>query len=135
MRSIGLRALLPLLDVDAQLISLQKDAREQDAIVLKERRDIVDVSGDLNTFSDTAAAIAELDLVISVDCVISHLAGAMGKPVWILLAYHADYRYLRNREDNPWYPTARLFRQKMEGDWTSVIDLLQPRLSEFLHST
>jgi len=59
----------------------------------------------------------------------------MGKPVWILLAYHADYRYLRDRDDNPWYPTARLFRQKMEGDWTSVIDLLQPKLNEFLHST
>jgi len=133
-RSIPLKFLLPIIGDNAEWFLLQKDVRDGDQESLNATPAIIKHAETFTDFRDTAALIAELDLVISVDCVISHLAGAMGKPVWILLAYHADYRYLRDRDDNPWYPTARLFRQKMEGDWTSVIDLLQPKLSEFLHS-
>ena len=79
-------------------------------------------------FSAAAAAIEALDLVITVDTAIAHLAGALGKPVWVLLPFYADWRWLRGREDSPWYPTARLFRQKKRGDWAEVIE----RISESL---
>jgi ADP-heptose:LPS heptosyltransferase len=73
-------------------------------------------------FSDTAAAIANLDLVISIDTSVAHLSGAMGKPTWLLLQSISDFRWLQNREDNPWYPTMRLFRQQRPGDWAGVLD-------------
>ena len=76
---------------------------------------------ELNDFADTAAVIANLDLVITVDTAVAHLAGALGRPVWIMLPFAAEYRWLLGREDSPWYPTARLFRQPSPGDWHSVI--------------
>ena len=130
-RSVPLKLLLPIIGENAEWYSLQKHVRERDRDALSATLAIINHAETFTDFSDTAAIIAELDLVISVDCVISHLAGAMGKPVWILLAYHADFRYLRDRENNPWYPTARLFRQRTEGDWASVFDRLQPELNEF----
>lgn len=82
---------------------------------------------------DTAEIIAGLDLVVSVDTSIAHLAGAMGKPVWILLpAYGTDWRWLREREDTPWYPSARLLRQKTPGDWSALIDQVRRGLSDSL---
>ena len=102
--------------------SIQKEVREEDLASLKSNPALVDHAAFLNDFSDTAALIAELDLVISVDTVAAHLAGALGKPVWILLPFHPDFRWLRGRTDSPWYPTARLFRQPHEGDWGGVID-------------
>jgi ADP-heptose:LPS heptosyltransferase len=72
-------------------------------------------------FADTAALIANLDLVISVDTAIAHLAGAMGKPVWLLNRFDTDWRWLTEREDTPWYPTMRIFRQRSAGDWAGVI--------------
>lgn len=80
-----------------------------------------DLGEALTDFSITAGIIANLDLIISVDTAVAHLAGAMGKPVWILLPFVPDWRWLMEREDSPWYPTARLFRQKQRGDWTEVI--------------
>ena len=77
---------------------------------------------DLHNFSETAALISEMDLVISVDTAVVHLAGALGQPVWVLLPYDPDFRWLTEREDSPWYPTARLFRQKQVGDWEGVIE-------------
>ena len=77
---------------------------------------------DLHDFSETAALISELDLVISVDTAVVHLAGALGKPVWVLLPYDPDFRWLTEREDSPWYPTARLFRQTQAGEWEGVIE-------------
>ena len=71
-------------------------------------------------FSDTAAAMAHMDLIISIDTSVAHLAGAMGKPVWLLLAYAADWRWLLERSDSPWYPTMRLFRQMQPDDWAGV---------------
>jgi hypothetical protein len=79
-------------------------------------------------FYDTATVIAGLDLVITVDTATAHLAGAMGKPVWILLPYTADWRWLRDREDSPWYPSARLFRQASPGDWAGVVERVRSAL-------
>jgi ADP-heptose:LPS heptosyltransferase len=88
----------------------------------------------LKDFSDTAALLDLMDLVITVDTSVAHLAGALGKPAWILLARNADWRYLLNRSDCPWYPTARLFRQHTLGDWRDVVAAVQRELGAFLKS-
>jgi tetratricopeptide (TPR) repeat protein len=132
-RSINLRSLLPLLDVGAEFVSLQKDVRADDATVLQERSDLMHLGDKLNTFADTAAVIANLDLVISVDTSVAHLAGALAKPVWILLPFLPDFRWLLDREDSPWYPTARLFRQQAAGDWSSVVSRVVRELEKQLH--
>jgi len=82
-------------------------------------------------FADAAALIASLDLVISVDTAAAHLAGALGKPVWTLLPFAADPRWLLDREDTPWYPTMRLFRQPAAGDWDSVLARVRGELERF----
>ncbi len=102
---------------NVQLYSLQKGDRVQE---LQGTEAIIDLSNPLNDFADTAGAIAQLDLVITVDTAVAHLAGALGKEVWILLPFAPDWRWLLDREDSPWYPTARLFRQPQRGDWISV---------------
>jgi tetratricopeptide (TPR) repeat protein len=83
--------------------------------------ELTDWTGELQDFSDTAALIANLDLVITIDSATAHLAGALGKPVWVLLPFMADWRWMQDRSDSPWYPTARLFRQSRAGDWTGAI--------------
>ena len=83
---------------------------------------LLDWTDELSDFADTAALISELDLIITIDTSIAHLAGAMAKPVWTLLSHSPDWRWLLNRQDSPWYPTMRLFRQKKEGDWSPVIE-------------
>ena len=123
-RSVTLREFLPLLDAlgaDATFVSLQKDVRAEDAAFLKARADILDYGNALEDFSDTAALISQLDLVISVDTRVAYLAGALGKPTWILLTYFPDWRWLLDRDDSPWYPTARLFRQDESRTWGGVI--------------
>ena len=82
---------------------------------------LVNWTEELNDFADTAALISNLDLVISVDTSVVHLAGALGRPAWVLLPAVTDWRWLLGREDNPWYPTIRLFRQKATGRWDEVI--------------
>jgi tetratricopeptide (TPR) repeat protein len=119
-RSCSLSQFLPLLDVSGvSFYSLQKELSEAERTLLNQRS-IVDLSPHFGDFADTAAAIAKLDLVISVDTAVAHLAGALGKPVWILLAFSPDWRWLLEREDSPWYPSARLFRQHQRGDWEPV---------------
>jgi tetratricopeptide (TPR) repeat protein len=113
-----------------RFVALQKDLREGDAALLQSYPAVVNLGPELEDFADTAAIISLLDLVISVDTSVAHLAGALGKPVWILLQYAADWRWLLERHDNPWYPSARLFRQQRIGDWESVI----PRVHEALRS-
>ena len=130
-RSIGLRSLLPLLDVEATFVSLQKDVRADDAITLKQRGDILQFGDELEDFSDTAELISQLDLVISVDTSVAHLAGALGKPVWIMVTYIPDWRWLLDRNDSPWYPTARLFRQAAVDDWGVVIARVHDALRGF----
>lgn len=120
-RSIGLRSLLPLLDVEATFVSLQKGIRAADADLLREHGGILHLADELEDFSDTAGLISQLDLVISVDTGVAHLAGALGKPVWIMVTYIPDWRWLLDRDDSPWYPTARLFRQANIDDWEGVI--------------
>ena len=133
-RSVPLQKLLPLLDVDAQFVSLQKGARESDRAVLAGRRDIRDAEGELASFADTASLIRRLDLVISVDTSVAHLAGALGKPLWVLLPHVADWRWLTGRDDSPWYPTARLFRQSAARQWDEVVENVRTALCEFVEN-
>ncbi len=120
--------LLPLLEVEAQFISLQKELRPYDQATLRERDDILDLGSELASYEDTAALIEQLDLVISVDTSVAHLAGALGKPVWIMLPYVPDWRWLIGRDDSPWYPTARLFRQTEEREYRSVVNRMKTEL-------
>lgn len=120
-RSISLAALLPLLNIDAAFVSLQKDVRPAEAAVLDQCGDMLHFGDTISDFADTAALISTLDLVISVDTSIAHLAGALGSPVWVLLSYIPDWRWLLDRDSSPWYPTARLFRQNDTRMWDSVI--------------
>ena len=96
---------------------------------------LVDLQAEQKDFADTAAIVANLDLVISIDTSVAHLAGAMGKPVWILLNNSPDWRWLLEREDSPWYPTARLFRQSMFGNWQDVVAQVERELRELVANT
>ena len=131
-RSIALKTLLPLLEVKAQFLSLQKDIRSGDLAVLRDRHDILDFGPELGNFSDTAALVAQLDLLISVDTSVAHLAGALGRPVWILLPYAPDWRWLLDRMDSPWYPTASLFRQSETREWGPVVLQVGEALRHFV---
>ena len=130
-RSVKLRALLPLLDIDAVFVSLQHDLRADDAATLKDQKNIIHFGDELRDFSDTAALISNLDLVISVDTSVAHLAGALSKPVWVLLPFIPDWRWLLDRDDSPWYPTARLFRQGNNRVWDDAIVCVRDALRDF----
>jgi len=132
-RSIPLDLLKPLLELPAEFHALQKEIRSEDAAHLPNFSQLHIHQDELADFSDTAAVIQEMDLVISVDTSTAHLAGAMGKPVWILLPFMADFRWLLDRTDSPWYPTATLFRQPANGDWNSVIGQIAERLKAMTH--
>ena len=93
---------------------------------------LIDYTEEINDFSDTAALVENLDLIISVDTSVAHLAGALGKPVWTLIPFVPDWRWMLNREDSPWYPTMRLFRQPSHGDWESVIAKVKDELLKLL---
>lgn len=127
-RSLSLDRLAPLLGLDFEFHSLQKEIRAGDRAALAAFGVVACHEGALRDFADTAALIAELDLVIAVDTAVAHLAGALGKPVWVLLPYSPDYRWLTGRRDSPWYPTARLFRQDRVGDWAGVIEAVRAEL-------
>lgn len=119
-RSLPLAALAPLAGVSGvRFYSLQKGPAAFEAPPAG--LDIVDWMDAVGDFADTAALVAELDLVISVDTSVCHLAGALGRPVWMLSRYDSCWRWLRDRSDSPWYPTMRLFRQDRPGDWGPVI--------------
>ena len=116
-RAVPAEALAALIGIPGiAFYSLQKDPPLTSGSVA-----ITDLAPEFGDFADTAAAIAALDLVVSVDTAVAHLAGALGKPVWIMLPRHADWRWLVGRADSPWYPTAWLFRQTTPGDWAPVI--------------
>ena len=129
-RSIELEKLLPLLDIEAQFISLQKDLRPRDAAILGGRSDIRDAGPELKSFSDTAALLSCIDLLITVDTSVAHLAGALGRPTWLLLPYVPDWRWLLDRDDSPWYPSLRLFRQADTAAWPPVIQRVKDALQE-----
>jgi len=132
-RSISLAALAPLAQAQGgngiSFYSLQKGEAGKEAKVPLQGMQLIDRTEDLKDFADTAALIANLDLVICVDTAVAHLTGALGKPVWMLLPFTTDWRWLLKREDNPWYPTMRLFRQPARGDWGSVIKRVGEALS------
>ena len=127
-RSMQLRTMCRLLDVDARFFSLQKEPRPDDRLTLRERPDILDFTRHLADFAETAAMLSCLDLVITVDTSVAHLAGALARPTWILLAYAPDYRWLLDRDDSPWYPTVRLFRQTAARDYGEVLDRVHREL-------
>lgn len=121
-RSIRLGQLAPLGEVaGATFYSLQKGEAATQAASPPAGMNLIDFTADLDDFADTAAFIANLDLVIAVDTAAAHLAGAMGRPVWVLLPFAADWRWLLHRDDSPWYPTMRLFRQPTFGDYDTSI--------------
>jgi hypothetical protein len=127
-RSMQLEQLVPILGPDAHWICLQKEIRGTDAAVLRQNGHVAYFGDDLGDFNDTAALLDLMDLVITIDTSVAHLAGAMGKPVWILLPHNPDWRWQLDREDSPWYPSARLFRQRRIGDWAEVIDRVKSEL-------
>jgi tetratricopeptide (TPR) repeat protein len=132
-RSVGFETLAPLLDSPGvAFVSLQHEIREEDRAALEARSDVVRIGGEFKDFADTAAAIAALDAVIAVDTAVAHLAGALGKPLFLLLPYAADFRWLRGRDDSPWYPSARLFRQPQFGDWNGAVTRLREELAPAL---
>ncbi len=136
-RSIPLVELLPLTKVSGvQLVSLQKNPEMGESPTSEIPSQIYVPKGQLDeaagAFMDTAAIMASLDLVITSDSALAHLAGGMGAPTWLLLPYAADWRWLTNRTDSPWYPTMRLFRQASPGDWASVFSEVAAALREVL---
>jgi tetratricopeptide (TPR) repeat protein len=131
-RSIALPRLSALFeDPKVRCFSLQRDLRDADGAALRELPNLVHLGGELRDFADTAAIISLLDVVVSVDTAVAHLAGALGTPVMILLPFAADFRWMCHRDDSPWYPGARLLRQPAFGDWDSVIARAADELRHF----
>lgn len=121
-RSIPLETFAPLFNTPGvQFFSIQKGLASTELEKLPKTLPVFNIGDEFNDFADTAAAMANLDLIISVDTSVVHLAGALGRPTWTLLAQTPDWRWLNDREDSPWYPSMRLFRQKDRGDWLAVI--------------
>jgi tetratricopeptide (TPR) repeat protein len=130
-RSLAASVLLPQLPREGvSLFSLQKDHRSGDEAALAAHGAITDLAPLLGDFSDTAAAVSVLDLVITIDSAVAHLAGALGRPTWVLLPYALDWRWLRHRTDSPWYPSARLFRQDAPGAWAGALARLGAALAQ-----
>ena len=121
-RSFPLAALAPLAEIEGvRFHSLQKGPEANEAFHPPYGMELSNLLAEFEDFAHTAALMANMDLIITCDTSVAHLAGAMGLQTWILLPFASDWRWLRNRSDSPWYPTARLFRQPKTGDWTSVI--------------
>jgi len=131
MRSIKLKQLAPLTNSGATFFSLQKSKPDSEFAEPPTGMRTVDWTSELNDLCDTAALIANLDLVISVDTAVAHLAGAMAKPVWVFVTKVPDWRWLLDRRDSPWYPTLRLFRQPKAGDWETPINLAADELRNY----
>lgn len=130
-RSLEPEMLAPLLQVPGvRFFSLQKPSRPGHLEVLNRLGHVHDLEPWLDDFADTAAALENLDLLISVDTAVAHLAGALGRPAWVLLARQPDWRWLQERDDSPWYPGMRLFRQTAKWDWASVIHRVADALLE-----
>lgn len=120
-RSIALQELLPLLAIDADFHAVQNELRDGDKSILEAEARLQWHGAHLSDFADTAALLTELDMLITVDTAVAHLAGALGKPLWILLPHTPDFRWLLQRDDSPWYPSARLFRQGADRHWRPVV--------------
>jgi hypothetical protein len=142
LRSLHLRQLASLQSVsaskDVQFFSLQMEEPAKQLIELQNENwpgpHVIDMTRDLKDWADTAALIANLDLVITCDTGVAHLAAAMGKRTWVLLHHSACWRWLQARDDSPWYPTVRLFRQPQRGDWTSAVSNVVLALDDLVNS-
>jgi tetratricopeptide (TPR) repeat protein len=129
-RSIALSRLAPVFEAaPAGFISIQRELRDGDADALARMPNVTHVGDALADFDDTAAVVTLADLVIAVDTSVVHLAGSLGRPVWVMLPFQPDWRWLLDRDDSPWYPSARLFRQPRPDDWDSVIEEVQAALA------
>ena len=129
-RSMPLALLESLFELPVDWVCLQPEIREVDAAWLAAHPEVFLERPTLHDFVETAQIIAGLDLVVTVDTSVAHLAGALGKPVWILLPTGCDYRWLLQRGDSPWYPTARLFRQRERGDWSQIVADVKQRIAD-----
>lgn len=130
-RSIALRQFAPLFaESGVEWISIQRDLRPGDAEILQAHPEVIHCGNELTDFADTAAILSEADLVLSVDTSVVHLAGALNRPVWVMLQYMPDFRWLLDREDSPWYPSARLFRQPKFDDWESVVERMRGEIAK-----
>jgi tetratricopeptide (TPR) repeat protein len=124
-RSIGLAILAPLFDIPGvNFVSLQQDVRPDDQVLVQGLPELSCGGVPFRDFAETAAVITALDAVIAVDSAVAHLAGALGKPLFLLLPFAADFRWLRERRDSPWYPSARLYRQPQFGNWEAAVAAL-----------
>lgn len=134
-RSLSLEQLLPLANIpDVSFYSLQKGVAAAQAAHPPTGMKLIDLSGDITDFSDTAAIISNLDLVISVDTSVAHLAGALGRPAWVMLYFPAEWRWLLDRNDSPWYPSMRLFRQSSTREWGPVLQQMASALRALVSS-
>jgi ADP-heptose:LPS heptosyltransferase len=124
-------ALAPLLAIpEVEFHAVQYEMPEEDRAWLAAEAPIPTYGGALADFADTAALLAGMDLVVTIDTAVAHLAGALAKPVWVMLPFSADWRWLIERDDSPWYPTARLFRQPRPRDWDAVVAMVTQALAE-----
>ncbi|MGJ4997339.1 tetratricopeptide repeat protein [Bradyrhizobium sp. HKCCYLS3077] len=128
-RSMPLSTLLPLLEIEADFISLQKELRPADKALLAQQDRIRDVTADLTDFAETAALMSCLDVIVTVCTSAAHLAATLGRPTWIMLPHVADWRWLRDRDDSPWYPSARLFRQDASCRFEPVVARVRGELA------
>ena len=134
-RSIALEKLIDYLSPDFEWFSLQKGVTKSDLDIIKSSVKLHHFGEEIGDFCSTAGLCDALDAVVSVDTSLAHLAGAIGKPVHILLSYNADARWHENRSDTPWYPTATLFRQNENNDWAGPLARLMKILSTQITST
>ncbi|MFZ6768913.1 tetratricopeptide repeat protein [Undibacterium sp. Di26W] len=130
-RSLDIDLTTRLFALDADFIILQKDVSAHDQEILRQYPNVRHYGPEMHDFSDTAALVDLVDLVISVDTSIAHLGGAMGKPTWVLIEYNPDWRWLLDRTDSPWYPSVRLFRQPRVRDWDSVMGDVKQALQPY----
>jgi lipoprotein NlpI len=132
-RSCGLEHFISIMDTPGvAFYSFQKGGRKDDIVKLGAESMITDLDPLIEDFADSAAFMAQLDLVITIDSAPAHLAGAVAAPTWCLLIHNADWRWLLDRDDCPWYPTMRVFRQPKPGDWTSVWDQVRPAFRQWV---
>jgi tetratricopeptide (TPR) repeat protein len=129
LRTIALEKLKPILTLPVEFHAIQKEIRETDQQALEQMENLKVYQSLLSDFSETAALISQMDLVVTVDTSVAHLAGALGKECWLLLPYAPDFRWLLDRLDTPWYPTMKLYRQPIFNDWDSVVERVKQQLS------
>jgi hypothetical protein len=129
-RSLPLSALAPLLGAPASFVSVQRELRADDAAIVANEARLIHLGGEIGDFADTAAILSLCDLVISVDTSVAHVAGAMGRPLWMLIPFAPDWRWTLDRPQSPWYPAAQLIRQRRPGDWDGVIAAVAAALAQ-----